>query len=52
MKLDVLSAMYFGTHRATRFAAASRLWSRTPEALHTVDIAFATDRAAVLGWAF
>jgi predicted acetyltransferase len=50
--LDVLSSMYFGTHRATRFAAASRLWTRDPEALHTVDIAFATDRASVMGWAF
>ncbi|OZC55232.1 GNAT family N-acetyltransferase [Rhodococcoides fascians] len=52
MKLDVLSAMYFGTHSATRFAAASRLWARDPEALHTVDLAFSTDRASVMGWAF
>lgn len=52
LKLDVLSALYFGTHSATRFAAASRLWARDKEALHTVNIAFATDRASVMGWGF
>ncbi len=52
MKLDVLSSLYFGTHRARRFAAAGRLWSRDSAALHTVDLAFSTDRASVLGWAF
>ncbi|WP_072805441.1 GNAT family N-acetyltransferase [Rhodococcoides yunnanense] len=52
LKIDVLSALYFGTHRATRFAAADRLWSRDANALHTVDIAFSTDRASVMGWGF
>ncbi|RRQ28182.1 GNAT family N-acetyltransferase [Rhodococcus sp. Eu-32] len=52
MKIDVLSSMYFGQHRATRFAAAERLTSRDADALHTVDLAFSTDRAPVMGWAF
>ncbi|QCB50185.1 GNAT family N-acetyltransferase [Rhodococcus sp. PAMC28707] len=52
MKLDVLSSLYFGTHRASRFAASNRLWSRDSDALHTVDLAFSTDRASVMGWGF
>lgn len=52
MKLDVLSSVYFGTHRASRFAASNRLWSRDSDALHTVDLAFSTDRASVMGWGF
>ncbi|MFI8567377.1 GNAT family N-acetyltransferase [Rhodococcus sp. NPDC078407] len=52
LDIDVLASIYFGTHRARLFAAASRLTARNEESLHALDQTFGTDRPAVMGWGF
>lgn len=50
--LDVLGSMYFGSHRASMFAAANRLRSNDSELIARLDAAFASDVCAQLGFAF
>jgi predicted acetyltransferase len=50
--LDVLGALYLGSHRATAFAAANRLRCNDAEIVTAVDRAFTTDVPAQLGFPF
>ncbi|MBF6332543.1 GNAT family N-acetyltransferase [Nocardia transvalensis] len=50
--IDVLASMYLGAHRAQAFAAANRLRAKDSEHLRNLDLAFSSEREAVLGWFF
>jgi predicted acetyltransferase len=52
LDLDVLGALYLGTHRATAFAAANRLRGNDSDIITGIDRAFATDVPAELGFPF
>ncbi|MGO4445039.1 enhanced intracellular survival protein Eis [Mycobacterium sp. 2YAF39] len=52
MDLDVLGSIYFGSHRASIFAAANRLRSNDSELIARLDAAFASDVCAQLGFGF
>jgi predicted acetyltransferase len=50
--LDVLGSLYFGSHRASMFAAANRLRGNDSELIARLDAAFASDVCAQLGFGF
>jgi predicted acetyltransferase len=50
--LDVLGSLYFGSHRASVFAAANRLHTNDSEVIARLDAAFASDVSAELGFGF
>ncbi|MCM6773036.1 GNAT family N-acetyltransferase [Nocardia sp. CDC159] len=52
MGIDVLGSMYLGAHRARTFAAANRLQAKDSDSLRALDLAFAAEGAAELGWFF
>jgi predicted acetyltransferase len=52
MDLDVLGSLYFGSHRASIFAAANRLRGNDSELIGRLDAAFASDVCAELGYGF
>jgi len=52
MDLDVLGSLYLGAHRATSFAAANRLHCKDSGLVQRLDMAFASDVPAALGYGF
>lgn len=50
--LSVLGSIYLGAHRASVFAAAHRLRCDDPDLLRALDVAFASDVPAELGYGF
>jgi predicted acetyltransferase len=52
MDLDVLGSLYLGAHRASSFAAANRLHCNDSRMVQSLEMAFASDVPAELGFGF
>lgn len=52
MDLDILASLYLGTHKASSFSAANRLYHKDSDVLRRLDAGFASDMPAVLGYGF
>ncbi|QBJ96313.1 GNAT family N-acetyltransferase [Rhodococcus sp. ABRD24] len=52
LDLDALGSLYLGAHRARTLAAAHRIEAASDRDLALVDMMFAADRPAVLGYGF
>ena len=50
--LSVLGSIYMGAHRASAFATANRLRCNDNDLLRQLDVAFATEVSAELGYGF
>ena len=50
--LSVLGSLYFGTHRASAFAAANRLRCKDSGVIARLDAAFASEVPAQIGFGF
>jgi predicted acetyltransferase len=50
--LSVLGSLYFGTHRASAFAAANRLRCKDSSVIARLDAAFASEVPAQIGFGF